>query len=107
MDNEPAHSPLAPEPSDRRVLLSAVAWVGVIFVFLFIVLIAYVPNRAAAIDAKDVEARTQIRARVDAEQEKKATTYDWINQAEGQVRLPIDRARELIVAELKDKQVEG
>jgi hypothetical protein len=101
MDNEPPHSPLAPEPSDRRILLSALAWVGVIFMFVFIVLIAYVPNRSVAIDARDVEARQQIRLRVETEQEKRASTYEWINQAEGQVRLPIGRARELIVEELR------
>ena len=101
MDNEPAHSPLAPEPSDRRVLFSAIAWVGVIFMFIFIVLVTYVPNRSSDLDAKNVEARMAIKNIVDAQQAKKATTYEWIDQSKGLVRLPIERARELVVNELK------
>jgi len=107
MANEPAHSPLAPEPSDRKVLYSAIAWIGVIFMFLFIVLITYVPNRSGAISEEDIKARQQILAQVDADQEKKATTYQWINETGGQVRLPIDRARELIVPELQATQAES
>lgn len=106
MDNEPAHSPLTPEPSDRRVLFSAIAWVGVIFMFILIVLVAYAPSRSASLDKANVQARLQIRAQVEAEQEKNATTYQWVNEAEGRVRLPIDRARELIVQELKAEQAE-
>jgi MFS family permease len=57
MDNEPVTSPLPPEPSDRRVLSRRSAWVGVIFVFVFIVLVTYIPNRSKSLDAANVEAR--------------------------------------------------
>lgn len=102
MDNEPVHSPLPPEPSDRRVLYSAIAWVGVILMFVFIVLITYAPNRSTSLDAANVTTRLQIRKQVDDAQKIKATTYQWINQAEGQVRLPLEQARNLLIKELQD-----
>ena len=83
------------------MLFSAVAWVGVIFIFVLIVLVAYVPNRSDDLDAANVKARIAIKHLVSAKQEKKATTYQWIDESKGAVRLPIARARELVVNELK------
>jgi hypothetical protein len=81
-----------------------VAWVGVIFIFVFIALVTYIPNRSEDLDMANREARMAIKNRVTAEQEKRATTYEWINEGAGQVRLPLERARELIVSELQSAE---
>lgn len=104
MANEPSHSPLAPEPSDRKILVSAFAWVGVILIFVFIVYVAYVPNRARDLNEANAQQRTEIRLNVDATQEKIATTYGWVNEADGIVRVPTERAKELVLKELRAAQ---
>src|SRR5690606_9353944 len=85
MSNE-NHSSLPPEPSDRKALFSAIGWVGVIFIFVLIVLIVYVPNRDRLPGRNYDEERLAIRAEVDATQENKVSRYAWENQAEGIVR---------------------
>lgn len=95
-----------PDPSDRSALYSALGWLGAFALFVLIVFIAYIPNRA--VDAREHEARLrhEIRADVDARQQRLATNYDWINRDAGVVRLPIDRAMELTVRELRAKASE-
>lgn len=101
------HDPsLAPEPSDRKALFSAIGWLGVIFIFLFIVLIVYVPNRDEKPGAEFVEERLAIRAEVNATQESKISRYAWENQAEGVVRIPVERAMDLVVRELRNATAE-
>jgi hypothetical protein len=101
MDN-PASTSLSPEPSDRKALFSALGWLGVIFIFALIVAITYLRNQSEDLDEIYVEERLLIKAQVEAEQTKNATTYQWINQAEGQVRLPTERGKALLLAELKE-----
>jgi len=100
-------TPLSPEPSDRKVLYSAIAWVGVLLLFAIIVLIAYVPNSDSKVNTSANEARVAIRADVDALQQKLMTQYAWANQAEGIVRIPVARAMELTLLDLENKALEG
>ena len=97
-----SHSSLPPEPSDSKALFSALGWLGVIFTFALIVAITYLRNPSDDLDALYVQERLQIKAQVQADQTKNATTYQWINQGEGQVRLPIERGKELLLAELRE-----
>lgn len=104
MDNASAHSSLPPEPSDRKLLFSAIAWVGVILIFVFIVIIAYVLPQRQSRDyggALYDDVRTEIRDKVFSSQEQAANAYRWVNQGQGVVRIPIERAKGLIVEELQ------
>ncbi len=101
MINQP---PSATEPSDRKVLFSALGWIGVIFIFVLILAVAYLPNRA--VDAEEINAgeRLQLREEVEAEQDRLVAGYEWINRDEGEVRLPVERAMRLTVEELRSEK---
>ena len=94
-------APSETEPSDRKVLFSAFGWIGVIFIFALILAVAYLPNRA--VDAEEINAgeRLQLREEVEAEQDRLVASYEWVNQEEGTVRLPVERAMRLTVEELR------
>jgi len=93
------------EPSDRTVLFSALGWIGVILVFLLVVAVAYLPNQAVPQEEKNAEIRLQIRNEVQVEQARLLNSYEWVNQAEGVVRIPVERAIEISVEELRAKQL--
>lgn len=92
------------EPSDHKVLLSAVGWVGVILLFGLVVAVAYFPNRAQSIEARQAEQRHAIRSAVIADQHRVKTTYEWVNREQGVVRIPIDRAMQITLRELRAQQ---
>lgn len=92
---------LETEPSDKTVLISALGWIGVIFVFLFVVAVAYFPNRSQSTEEQNIEIRMEIRNNVVGEQTRLVNAYEWINQEEGIVRIPVERAMELTVQELR------
>lgn len=92
------------EPSDRKVLLSALGWIGVIFCFFLVVAVAYLPNRAVDNEEKQAEERLTIRNQVRGEQARLVDSYEWINQEEGVVRIPVERAMKLAVEELRAEQ---
>lgn len=95
---------LEPEPSDSKVLLSALGWIGVIFLFILIVAIAYLPRQAPSTESIAAAERMQIRNEITAEQIRLVGSYEWINQPEGIVRIPVSRAMELTVDELRKEQ---
>lgn len=92
------------EPSDRKVLVSALGWIGVIFVFFLVVAVAYLPNRAASTEEKQTEERMTIRNEVIGEQTRLVNATEWVNQGEGVVRIPVERAMRLAVEELRAEQ---
>ncbi|HKJ90120.1 MAG TPA: hypothetical protein VJ960_03235 [Oceanipulchritudo sp.] len=89
------------EPSDRKVLFSAIGWIGVIFCFLLVLAVAYLPNRAPSQYEADAEARYEIRNVVRGEQATLVDAYEWVNRDEGVVRIPVERAMRLTVEELR------
>ncbi len=95
------------EPSDKKVLFSAIGFIGVFLVFAFIVAVAYLPNRSVSQEALNVEARSKILKEVQTEQARLVNAYEWVNQNEGVVRIPVERAMELTVQELREKQQEA
>ncbi|MEX0326613.1 MAG: hypothetical protein AB3N33_11060 [Puniceicoccaceae bacterium] len=99
-----SNAPFDKEPSDSTVLISALGWIGVCLVFLLVVAVAYLPNRAVPQEEKDAAIRYQIRNEVRGEQTRLVNSYEWINQAEGVVRIPVERAVELTVEELRKEQ---
>lgn len=95
------------EPSERKVLYSALGWIGVIFIFVLIVAIAYLPNRSVDVYEQLAEERLQLRDEVQAEQTRLVDSYEWINQNDGVVRLPVERAMRLTVQELRAEAQDG
>jgi len=89
------------EPSDRKVLFSAIGWIGVIFCFILVLAVAYLPNRAPSQYEADAEARYEIRNVVRGEQASLVDAYEWVNKNEGVVRIPVERAMRLTVEELR------
>lgn len=104
------HSTNAPAPVIWPLV---VAMLGVFAIFLVIVNLArtpVTPLTAVTNVPEDQqwrltsEGRTDRRAELEAAARAKleAGDYAWINQADGVVRLPLDRAIELTVAEIND-----
>ena len=92
------------EPSDRTILVSALGWIGVIFVFFLIVAVAYLPNRAPSTEEKNAEIRYRILNEVKGDQAALVNSYQWVNQNEGTVRIPVEEAIKLTVEELRAEQ---
>lgn len=95
------------EPSDNRTLLSALAWVGVILLFVLIVRIAYLPTRPQPLDQALIEQRIKTLADVKAKQAKLISTYEVVDAQNKVVRIPVERAMELTVQRLNAKSASG
>ena len=77
---------------------------GLIIVLLFAVLVALlVWQRQGIPTVEDVrkEERLKILADLNAENQKILTQYRWIDKSKGIVGIPIDRAMNLVLADLK------
>ena len=91
----------------ERAPISFRAWLGIVLLFLFfgifvLVLVAIAPH-GNTYEAKRAEARQKKLndARNAAAQEM--NSYAWVDKGKGIARIPIDRAMELTVAELAQK----
>lgn len=91
------------EPSDNRALLSALAWIGVILLFVLIVWIAYLPTRPQPLDQALIEQRKKTLADVRAKQFKLVNSYEIIDAQNKIVRIPVERAMELTIQRLNTK----
>lgn len=92
------------EPSDHTTMVSALGWLGVFLVFVLVVALTYLRDPAASQEKKNVVERTRIRNEVIANQAALVNNYQWVNQPEGIIRVPVERAMELVVEELKAEQ---
>src|SRR5437588_6744107 len=83
-------------------------WVGVVLLFaLFGVIVVAVIGPAPRGDTYErmrADARAKKLKDARDEETKALTSYAWVDKNKGTVRLPIDRAMELTVAELANKQ---
>ena len=95
---------LEAEPSDRKVLLSALGWIGVIFCFFLVVAVAYLPNRAVSQYQRDSQERYTLRNETRGEQARLVDAYEWVNQPDGVVRIPVEQAMRITVEELRASQ---
>jgi hypothetical protein len=82
-------------------------WLGVVLLFaLFGVIVLAVVGptpRGADYEQKRANAREEKLKTLRQADAKELTTYGWIDKNKGVVRLPIERAMELTVAELSSK----
>jgi hypothetical protein len=78
------------------------AVVGGFAIFLLILTVAYLPKKPAPLPegARTPEQRHIALAELRAKEANTTTTYGWVDQAKGQVRLPIADAVELTIKEL-------
>ena len=83
--------------------VTLVAALGGFAIFGLILLVAYLPNKAAPVGdgVKTPEQRKTALAELHGKEQTAATTYAWIDQPNGVVRLPLDRAIELTIQEHK------
>ena len=86
--------------------VTAAAAIGGFLIFVLILVIAYLPNKPAPLPegTKTPEERATILRELRAKETAAATTYGWVDQTKGVVRIPIDQAMQLTVDELKTKK---
>ena len=81
-------------------LVSVLAIMGCLALFLLLVYVAYLPKQTGPFIGDGVrtpEERMKNLADLRANEAQHAQTYAWIDQQAGQVQLPIQRAMELTV----------
>jgi hypothetical protein len=86
--------------------VTAVAVIGGFLIFILILVIAYLPNKPAPLPegTKTPEERATILRELRAKETAAATSYGWVDQTKGVVRIPIERAMQLTVEDLKNKK---
>ncbi|MFA6962492.1 MAG: hypothetical protein WC205_17180 [Opitutaceae bacterium] len=88
--------------------VTVAAAIGGFAIFALIVFIAYLPKTPAPIPAGDgvrtPEQRKVALAEMRAKEKAGSTTYGWVDQATGVVRIPIDEAIKLTIKEINSKK---
>jgi hypothetical protein len=83
-------------------------WVGVVLVFAFFGLLAFVAVKASPRGNTYEKNRAKVRAeKLEAAQKENLaalTTYSWVDKTKGIARIPINDAMKLTVAQLADKK---
>ena len=79
------------------------AAIGGFAIFVIILLIAYLPKKAEPLPdgARTPEQRKAALSEMHAKEKSAATTYGWVDQSKGIVRIPLDRAVKLTLDESK------
>jgi hypothetical protein len=87
-------------------VLALIGVVGAILVFVLIVLLQGLFYRVerAETDRKTLGQAPEALTRVRAEQEENLGSYRWVNEKEGIVSIPIERAMELEVREMSGQE---
>ncbi len=91
----------APE-SNGSFVATLLAAIGGFAIFLLILVVAYLPNKAAlpqGVGSKTPEEGKALLAELRGKEHTAATTYGWVDKEKGVVRLPTDRAVELFIQE--------
>ncbi|MFT3780885.1 MAG: hypothetical protein QM790_02645 [Nibricoccus sp.] len=81
--------------------ITAIAVIGGFVIFGLILVVAYLPNRPAAIaqGTKTPEERAAILRELRAK-EVAGNSYGWVDQSKGVVHVPIERAMQLTLEEI-------
>jgi lysylphosphatidylglycerol synthetase-like protein (DUF2156 family) len=87
--------------SNSSFTATLVAVVGGFAIFLLILLVAYLPNKAAPAGdgVRTPEQRKAALAELRGKEKTTATTYGWVDKEAGVVRIPVAQAKELIIRE--------
>jgi hypothetical protein len=83
-------------------------WLGIVLLFGIFGLIAFVLMKASArgdtYEQKRAKVRTEKLEAAQKENVTALTTYGWVDKTKGIVRIPVDQAMKLTLAELADKK---
>lgn len=83
-------------------------WVGVVLVFAFFGMLAFVAVKLSPRGDDYEKKRAKVRAeKLDAAQKENLaalTTYGWVDKTKGIARIPINHAMQLVLVELPDKK---
>lgn len=92
-------------PSKSGSWIAFVAALGGFSIFGLILLVAYLPKKPVPLaeGQRTPEQRKTALAELRAKEQSAATTYAWIDQGQGVVRLPIEEAMRLTLQELSAK----
>ena len=93
-------------PTKTYSWVTFAAIIGGLALFGLIVLIAYLPQRSGTVQQgalTPAERKTRLEE-MRAKELKQSGSYGWIDQQKGEVQLPIDRAVELTIQELRAKK---
>ena len=92
-------------PSFLNQILSGSVILSCFLIFAVILWLTYLPNRPERFPVGSVppEERAERLRELRAEEARLVDRYGWVDQDEGVVRLPIERAMELIQQELSGK----
>lgn len=92
--------------SNGSFTATVIAAIGGLAIFLLILLVAYMPNKAepAGDGVKTPAERKAALAELRGKEQTAASTYGWVDQPAGVVRLPLDRAIELTIQQYGKKE---
>ena len=92
-------------PSSKNPWVTIAVIIGGFAIFALILVVAYLPQKPAPLPegARTPEERAILITELRAKEKTATTTYAWIDQPAGVVRLPIDRAVELTIQEARAK----
>jgi hypothetical protein len=93
-------------PSSCCTLTTVAAAIGGFAIFALIVFIAYLPKTPAPLPdgVRTPEQRKAALNELRAKEKAAATTYGWVDQANGVVRIPIEEAVKLTIQEINAKK---
>jgi hypothetical protein len=80
-------------------MLAALGFIGIFLIFVVILYVGYVPDRSQTIDGAYRAARKAGIDEVRSRQRELVSTYGWVDRENGIVRIPVDRAMDLVVTE--------
>ncbi|MDX2186831.1 MAG: hypothetical protein SFV32_07865 [Opitutaceae bacterium] len=86
--------------------VTLLAVLGGFSIFLLILIVAYLPQKPGPLPegARTPTQRAELLTELRGKEKTAATTYGWVDQGAGVVRLPIDRAVELTLADINSKK---
>ena len=102
--NKSHYSSKKQRPFGLQSFFSILGVLGSLLIFIFIIIIAYLPNRSESIDSERIKERELNLKQNKAAQQSQANNYGWIDKTAGVIRIPIDEAVELAVEKLAQKQ---
>ena len=94
---------MAKNTQKNRVSLSVII-TSLVMMLLFVGLAAFLVSQREnipTVDEQTAEVRLKNLAELNAENQKFLTQYHWVDKSKGVVGIPIDRAMDLVVAQLQ------
>ena len=93
-------------PSRSQFWITTAAVVGGLLTFAIILVVAYLPQKPAPLTEgqRTPAERAALLTELRGKEKTESSTYGWVDQSKGVVRLPIARAVELTIADINAKK---